>query len=63
MVKAKLAKVRKLADCKVEDYDAIFYPGGHGLVLGLAFDVEKHKLVSDFYQAGKIVSAVCHGLA
>ena len=63
VVKAKLAGAKKLVDCRAEDYDAVFYPGGHGPVLDLAFDPVNHKLASNFYQAGKIVAAVCHGPA
>ncbi|KAJ7169131.1 ThiJ/PfpI [Mycena crocata] len=62
-VKAKLANAKKLSAVNVEDYEAIFYIGGHGPVLDLAIDPVNIKLASDFYQAGKIVSAVCHGPA
>ena len=63
MAQAKLANAKKLVDCKAEDYDAIFYPGGHGPVIDLAFDEANHKLASAFYQAGKVTAAVCHGPA
>ncbi|KAK7444751.1 hypothetical protein VKT23_015068 [Stygiomarasmius scandens] len=62
-VKSKLANAKKLSDVKVEDYDAIFYIGGHGPVIDLAVDPVNIKLASDFFQAGKITSAVCHGPA
>ena len=48
-------------EVNVADYDAVFYPGGHGPMLDLASDPVNAKLASDFWQAGKIVSAVCHG--
>jgi len=60
-VKEKLAKAKKLADVKVSDYDAIFYVGGHGPVIDLSVDPINAKLASEFYQAGKITAAVCHG--
>ena len=45
----------------IDSYDALFIPGGHGIV----FDGPGNKAVADliakFWQAGKIVSAVCHG--
>jgi len=47
----------------VDNYDAIFYVGGHGPVLDLATDKTNADLASRFYQAGKVTSAVCHGTA
>ncbi|KAJ6509870.1 class I glutamine amidotransferase-like protein [Mycena vitilis] len=61
--KDKLAKAKKLTEVNVKDYDAVFYVGGHGPVLDLAVDPVNIKLASEFYQAGKITSAVCHGPA
>jgi Putative intracellular protease/amidase len=48
---------------KAADYDAIFYPGGHGPIWDLAADVSSGRLILDFYHAGKPVGAVCHGPA
>ncbi|RDB22785.1 Glutathione-independent glyoxalase HSP31 [Hypsizygus marmoreus] len=62
-VKAKLANAKKLSNVSVADYDAIFYIGGHGPVLDLASDPVNIKLASQFYQAGKVTAAVCHGTA
>jgi len=62
-VQSKLAKAKKLSEVQVKDYDAIFYVGGHGPVIDLASDPVNAKLVSEFWQSGKIVSAVCHGSA
>ncbi|KAG6900933.1 hypothetical protein C0993_004370 [Termitomyces sp. T159_Od127] len=62
-VKAKLASAKKLSEVNVKDYDAIFYVGGHGPVIDLAENPMNIALASQFYQAGKIVSAVCHGPA
>ncbi|KAJ7935156.1 class I glutamine amidotransferase-like protein [Mycena leptocephala] len=62
-VKTKLASAKKLSAVNAKDYDAIFYVGGHGPVIDLAFDPVNIKLASEFYQAGKIVAAVCHGPA
>ncbi|KAJ7829207.1 ThiJ/PfpI [Mycena olivaceomarginata] len=62
-VKAKLANVKKLSEVSAKDYDAVYYIGGHGPVFDLAVDPENIKLGNEFYQSGKIVSAVCHGLA
>ncbi|TFK97341.1 class I glutamine amidotransferase-like protein [Pterulicium gracile] len=46
-----------------EEYDAVFYAGGHGPVIDLAVDSDNAKLASEFYRAGKPVSAMCHGPA
>ncbi|KAL0577719.1 hypothetical protein V5O48_004268 [Marasmius crinis-equi] len=62
-VKSKLASAKKLSEVKVSDYDAVFYPGGHGPVLDLPFDTTNHKIASEFFQSGKPTSAVCHGPA
>ncbi|PPQ79551.1 hypothetical protein CVT25_003433 [Psilocybe cyanescens] len=62
-VKDKLAGAKKLSEVKVEDYDAIFYVGGHGPAIDLPTDQDNIKLIAEFWKAGKIVSAVCHGTA
>lgn len=48
---------------KSAEYDAIFYVGGHGPMFDLAQDSTSHKLINEFYEAGKVVAAVCHGPA
>jgi len=63
VVKSKLAKAQKLSEVQVADYDAVFYIGGHGPVMDLASDPVNAKMASEFWQSGKIVSAVCHGPA
>lgn len=45
------------------DFDAIFYCGGHGPVFDLATDPTSQSIVAEFAEAGKVVSAVCHGPA
>lgn len=46
-----------------KEYEAIFFVGGHGPMFDLATDATSHKLINEFYDAGKVVSAVCHGPA
>ncbi|KAJ4249543.1 hypothetical protein NW757_007567 [Fusarium falciforme] len=46
---------------KASEFDAIFYPGGHGPMFDLVKDETSIKLIEEFYKAGKPVSAVCHG--
>jgi putative intracellular protease/amidase len=58
-----LANTVKLADASRGDYDAIFYPGGHGPLWDLAEDRDSIALIERLYAAGKPVAAVCHGPA
>jgi putative intracellular protease/amidase len=57
---AVLAKTLRLADVKASDYDAVFYPGGHGPMWDLSEDPHSIALIEAFYSAGKPVAAVCH---
>jgi len=57
---AILASTRKLADVAAGDYDAVFYPGGHGPLWDLAEDVSSIALIEAMFAAGKLVAAVCH---
>ncbi|MBP0017470.1 MAG: type 1 glutamine amidotransferase domain-containing protein [Cyanobacteria bacterium SBLK] len=59
----KLAATLPLKDIKAEDFDAIFYPGGHGPMWDLATDEINAKLAGEFYNRGKAIGAVCHGPA
>lgn len=56
-----LANTHRLADVKADDFDAVFYPGGHGPMWDLVNDVNSIALIESFYNAGKPVAAVCHG--
>lgn len=47
----------------IEDYDAIFYPGGFGLLSDLASNDDFAKLAATHYESGGIIGAVCHGPA
>ena len=55
-----LANTEQLASIRQEDYDAIFYPGGHGPLWDLAEDKQSIALIEDFIKNNKPVSAVCH---
>ncbi len=59
----KLSKTHVLVDIKSEDYDAVFYPGGHGPLWDLAESKDSAALIEDFYNNGKPVSFVCHAPA
>ena len=55
-----LANTLKLAEVSAEDFDAVFYPGGHGPLWDLAEDKTSIALIEAMYAAGKPVAAVCH---
>nr|WP_145164400.1 type 1 glutamine amidotransferase domain-containing protein [Paenibacillus terrae] len=53
----------RIGDVSIHEFDAVFLPGGHGTMYDLPDDQLLHQLVRNFYEAGKIVAAVCHGPA
>jgi putative intracellular protease/amidase len=55
-----LASTVKLASVSHQDYDAVFYPGGHGPLWDLAEDGDSISLIEETYRAGKPVALVCH---
>ena len=59
----ELANTVKLAEMKVDDFDAVFYPGGHGPMWDLHNDSDSIALIEGFIAAGKPVAAVCHAPA
>ena len=59
----ELANTAKLAEMNVEDFDAVFYPGGHGPLWDLYSDSDSIALIEKFIAAGKPVAAVCHAPA
>ena len=62
-VKAALANTVVLSSVKEADYDAVFYPGGHGPLWDLADNTDSIKLIESFLAANKPVGAVCHASA
>jgi putative intracellular protease/amidase len=61
--KAALANTRKLSEVSPKDFDAVFYPGGHGPLWDLAEDQTSIRLIEGTIAAGKPVAAVCHAPA
>ncbi|GED22295.1 type 1 glutamine amidotransferase domain-containing protein [Halomonas halmophila] len=55
-----LANTLKLDEVSAADFDAVFYPGGHGPLWDLAESRTSIALIQDFNQAGKPISFVCH---
>ncbi|REH47538.1 putative intracellular protease/amidase [Tenacibaculum gallaicum] len=59
-LQAILANTIQLSEVKEGDYDAIFYPGGHGPLWDLAENKDSVVLIEAFYTSNKPVGAVCH---
>ncbi|MFZ3483520.1 type 1 glutamine amidotransferase domain-containing protein [Sphingomonas sp. 3-13AW] len=57
---AALSSTVRLADVKQDDFDTVFYPGGHGPLWDLAEDRQSVALIEGFLAAGKPVALVCH---
>jgi len=58
-----LAHTRRLADVDPGEFDAVFYPGGHGPLWDLADDNHSVDVIESIYAAGGAVAAVCHAPA
>ncbi|MEI4551051.1 type 1 glutamine amidotransferase domain-containing protein [Pseudoalteromonas spongiae] len=52
-----------VSQVNIDNYDAIFYPGGFGLLSDLASNEEVASMAAKHYEAGGIIAAVCHGPA
>jgi putative intracellular protease/amidase len=58
--KKALANTVKLVDMRSEDFDTVFYPGGHGPMWDLAESPVSIALLESFYNSGKTIALVCH---
>ncbi len=58
-----LSVTRKLSEINPEDFDAVFYPGGHGPMWDLAFNSVNATLLRRMATEGALIGAVCHGSA
>ncbi|APG87153.1 ThiJ/PfpI family protein (plasmid) [Sinorhizobium americanum CCGM7] len=54
---------RKLRNIDYSTFDAVFFPGGYGLLWDLASDSFAIKLIRDFHKAGRPIAMVCHAPA
>ncbi len=61
--KQALATTKLLHEVHASEFDALFYPGGHGPLWDLASNEISGRLILGFYKTGKPVGAVCHGPA
>ncbi|OTB07657.1 hypothetical protein M426DRAFT_242150 [Hypoxylon sp. CI-4A] len=48
---------------RADEFDAIFYPGGHGPMFDIAIDKDSIALIAEFWAKGKVIAAVSHGSA
>ncbi|MBZ0332222.1 type 1 glutamine amidotransferase domain-containing protein [Halomonas sp. ANAO-440] len=55
-----LANTHRLSEVSADDFDAIFYPGGHGPLWDLVDDKDSIRLIEAFWAQQKPVAAVCH---
>ncbi|QHY93680.1 Molecular chaperone Hsp31 and glyoxalase 3 [Streptomyces sp. S4.7] len=53
----------KLSDVRLEDYDAVYLPGGHGPMADLAFDADAGRLLTAQLASGRPLAIVCHAPA
>jgi len=60
---ALIANTNVLAEMNAEDFDAVFYPGGHGPLWDLASNDNSIELIESFLKANKTVATVCHATA
>jgi putative intracellular protease/amidase len=60
---ATLQQTMPVAELDARDYDAIFFPGGHGTMFDLPDDADLQRLLRDFAESDKVIAAVCHGPA
>ena len=60
ILQKKVSETHLLSTISSDDYDAIFYPGGHGPLWDLTKDVDSIKLIEHFWNTKKPIAAVCH---
>ncbi|MBK3576244.1 type 1 glutamine amidotransferase domain-containing protein [Streptomyces sp. MBT65] len=51
----------QLSDVRVEDYDAVYLPGGHGPMADLAWDADVGRILTAQLASGRPLAIVCHG--
>ncbi|MGW0084440.1 type 1 glutamine amidotransferase domain-containing protein [Streptomyces sp. NPDC003393] len=56
-----LEDTRKISNVNLDDYDAIYLTGGHGVMFDFPQTPELEDLMARFYESGRVVSTVCHG--
>lgn len=59
----RLNNTISVSNINIDDYDAVFYPGGFGLLSDLANNKDFAQLSAKHYENGGVLAAVCHGPA
>lgn len=57
----RLNASQPIADVALDDYDAIFFPGGLGPMVDLLDDPHTKQLIARAHESGRVIGAVCHG--
>lgn len=60
---ALLEDTKSISEVDWNDYDVLYFAGGHGAMWDFAENEDLHTRTADLYESGKVVSAVCHGVA
>ncbi|ART64354.1 type 1 glutamine amidotransferase domain-containing protein [Kushneria marisflavi] len=58
--RARIANTARLADMRAEEFDTVFYPGGHGPLWDLTDNQDSISLLEDFLRQQKPIASVCH---
>jgi putative intracellular protease/amidase len=59
----EIKNTKKLSEIDQKDYDAVFYPGGHGLLWDLTINENSKALIKSFFNNKKPIAFVCHAPA
>ncbi len=57
---ALMANTKKLTEVSEDEFDAVFYPGGHGPLWDLTTDKDSIGLIENFWDSKKPIAVVCH---
>ena len=60
---ALLDDTRSIAQVDWQDYDVLYFAGGHGAMWDFADNEDVHAITREMYEGGRVISAVCHGTA
>lgn len=63
LAQKKVSNTIAIKDVRSEDYDAVYFVGGKGAMFDFPQNKDIQSIVGEYYEAGKVVSAVCHGPA
>lgn len=58
-----LEDTKAITEINWQDYDVLYFAGGHGAMWDFTDNEELHSLIRNMYEGNKIVSAICHGVA